>query len=70
MALLHEMLPEEIAVRLENDTSFGMMSDAVAAEVIARDSVSAAHYRRAMIRYFQDKKTWGPWMDLDTAPGE
>lgn len=70
MALLHEMTPEEIEARIQEDISFGMPNDEIAADVIARDSVSIGSFQRRYIRYLQDKKKFGPWMSPDPAPGE
>jgi hypothetical protein len=65
MALLSEMTPEQISERLENDTSFGMISDEVASDVIARDSVSAKDYQKKMVQYFLDKEKYGPWLPAE-----
>ncbi len=62
MALLSEMTPEQISKRLENDTSFGMISDEVAADIIARDCASARDYCKNMVQYFLDKEEYGPWL--------
>ncbi len=70
MPLLNEMTPEQIESRINEDTSFGMPNDDIAVDIIARDSVSAQSFRRAYIKYLQDKKKFGPWMSPDPAPGE
>ncbi len=70
MALWHEMTPEEIEERIQVDTSFAMPNDEIAADVIARASVSIGSFQRAYMRYLKDKEKFGPWMSPDPAPGE
>ena len=69
MPLLDRMTPQEIDARVLEDTSFGMPNDEIAADVIARGSVSIKSFQRAYIKYLQDKQKFGPWMSPDPAPG-
>ncbi len=62
MQLLTDMDDDDIAVRLKEDSSFGFISDAVAADVIMRDSIGTDEYRKRMVQYFLDKNKFGPWL--------